>query len=134
MKPQMQVVFGHSYFAKLRKCSLSAILWPIGLGGEKIKGKIYREENYHPHNQHPQPSLGPCSRSALKYFPKGNSRARRAEPGVLGLLWWCPGTSPGAGVAAELSVPHLLSILTVPRAGRASPDYPRCAQGCESIP
>lgn len=91
------------------------------VGGMEIKGKNYREENYHPHNQLPQPSLGPCSRSALKYFPKGNNNPRTAEPGVLGLLWWCLGTSPGAGVAAELPVPHPLSILVVPRTESITP-------------
>lgn len=60
MKPQMQVVLGHFYFAKLRKCSFSAILWPIGLGRKKKKTrqKLQRELPLS------QPSLGPRSSSA----------------------------------------------------------------------
>lgn len=134
--------FGHFYFAKLRKCSFSAILWPIGLGKKKKKGKNYREENYHPHSppcsDTPSPPWDPAPAQPLWLWnlfppphPKDNINPHDSpipgspqQPwgtawtsrcsGALSLL--VPGPHPRAGTATQPPVPHL-------------PEHPHSAPG-----
>lgn len=103
--------FGHFYFAKLRKCSFSAILWPIGLGKKKKKGKNYREENYHPHSppcsDTPSPPWDPAPAQPLWLWnlfppphPKDNINPH--DSSILGRA-----RSPGAPLGPPAAPEHL---------------------------
>lgn len=91
--------FGHFYFAKLRKCSFSAILWPIGLGEKKKKAKI-TERRITTLTAHPAPTPPALPGTPLQLSLSGfgtfsplpilkttstpTTAPSRAEPGALG--------------------------------------------------
>lgn len=128
--------FGHFCFAKLRKCSFSAILWPIGLGKKKKKAKI-TERRITTLRAHPAPTPPALPAPAQPLWlwnlfppphPKDNTNphdspipGRARSPGApLGppaapehLPCWCRSLSPERGRRRSRRCRISRSILTL---------------------